>query len=254
MIEIPSITSPVLYLIGGGGTGGFTFNNLVRLLAGTKIPIHLYDGDQVEVKNLKRQPFHKESVGQNKAKALVKAAQETVLDAPPLIAHPQYVVDEMELMGDILMSLSDHNFPIIISAVDNVSTRKLLNRMFVKWPMPYLVIDSGNHDQGGQVVWTTNLSVKWKKTPFDKGKPIILKNMLETYPQLNKKEDHNPGINPSCEEVVDSEPQAMMANSRNGDIIANLIMHVIHHKPLAGNVFESNLEDFKTHVSLSYRT
>ena len=72
--------------------------------------------------------------------------------------------------------------------------------------------------------------------------------MFEAYPELNQIEDKNPGIDQSCDEVVESEPQAMMANSRNGDIIANIVMSIVTNKELAGNVYESSLNGFTTRV------
>ena len=70
--------------------------------------------------------------------------------------------------------------------------------------------------------------------------------MFEVYPELNHVEDNNPGLHQSCDEVVESEPQAMMANSRNGDVIANIIMTLLADEDLAGNVYESKLTDFTT--------
>ena len=142
---------------------------------------------------------------------------------------------------------SDDRTPLIISAVDNVATRKLINEVLKDLPS-YVAIDSGNNNQGGQVVWTSSELVTDKKNPFDNGILTQLANMFEVYPHLNDIEDNNPGIVRSCDEVVESEPQAMMANSRNGDIIANIVMSLMNDKELVGNVYESNLEDFTTKV------
>ena len=70
----------------------------------------------------------------------------------------------------------------------------------------------------------------------------------QVYPEIANIDDKNPGLEQSCDEVVESEPQAMMANSRNGDIIANLVMSILGNKSIAGNVFESSLADFSTKV------
>lgn len=247
MLKFEQIKNPTIYIVGGGGTGGFTFTNLVRLLAGTQIPIHVFDGDIVEPKNLKRQQFGKEDIDKNKATALVNTAQSTILDTSPLEAHTDYIIDPDEFIADILMSLPDDGVPIVVSAVDNVATRKLINDALSQID-DYIAIDSGNNNQGGQVVVTSGKMVVEQQNPFDPGILVQLANMFEVYPDLNKIDDKNPGLDPSCDEVVESEPQAMMANSRNGDIIANIIMNLLDNKPLAGNVFESNLEDFTTKV------
>lgn len=247
MLTMNPIQSPTIYVIGAGGTGGFTFTHLARLLAGTQIPIHLFDGDTIEPKNLKRQQFGKEQVGQNKAQALADWAKATILDAPPITVHPHYVVDAERLLATLFMETEDDGVPIVISAVDNVATRKTINEALEMLP-GHIAIDSGNNAQGGQVVWTTRQDVFNQDQAFGQKHSVRLQNMFEVYPELNAVEDLNPGIETSCDAVVESQPQAMMANVRNADIIANLVMAFLNHQPLAGNVYTSQLNDFLTHV------
>lgn len=251
MLYVEKIAQPVIFIIGTGGTGGFTYTNLSRLLAGTKIPIHLYDGDLVEAKNLKRQSFIADDLGNNKATSLAKHQKDWLLHPSPTIVHDEYLVDSDDFVGDIYIALEEGQIPIIISAVDNVATRKLINQA-VNQLEEGIAIDSGNNNQGGQVVWTSMRYVPEKQHPFEEPVMVKLANMLEAYPSLQTVEDENPGLARSCDEVVESEPQAMMANSRNADIIANIVMHLLDGKPLAGNVFESNLEDFTTKVKTIY--
>lgn len=246
MLKLPTIENTVIYLIGAGGTGGFTFTNLARLLAGTKTPITICDGDIVEPKNLKRQQFGKADIDMSKANALANWASSNILDCPPITVNDRYVTDSDELLAEICINTPDKAVPIVISAVDNVATRKLINNTLGDLP-EYIAIDSGNHDQGGQVVLTTNLDVTESKG-FETPKQVKLANMLQVYPEIANIDDKNPGIEQSCDDVVESEPQAMMANSRNGDIIANLVMSIISGKSLAGNVFESSLIDLSTKV------
>ena len=246
MLKLPTIENTVIYLIGAGGTGGFTFTNLVRLLAGTKTPITICDGDIVEPKNLKRQQFGKADIDMSKANALANWALYNILDCPPITVNDRYVTDSDELLAEICINTPDKAVPIVISAVDNVATRKLINKTLEDLP-EYIAIDSGNHDQGGQVVLTTNLDTT-ESQGFETPKKVKLANMLQVYPEIANIDDKNPGIEQSCDDVVESEPQAMMANSRNGDIIANLVMSIISGKSLAGNVFESSLIDLSTKV------
>ena len=246
MLKFPKIHNPSIYLIGAGGTGGFTFTNLTRLLAGTNTPITIFDGDIVEPKNLKRQQFSKDDIGENKATALLNNATKTILDVSPINVIDQYITDEDEFIADILINLPENGTPIIISAVDNVATRKLINKALDDMIDYYIAIDSGNNNQGGQVVVTSNQMVREKRHAFDEDTLVQLANMFEVYPELNHVEDNNPGLHQSCDEVVESEPQAMMANSRNGDVIANIIMTLLADEDLAGNVYESKLTDFTT--------
>lgn len=249
MLQFPNIEKPHIFIIGAGGTGGFTFTNLARLLAGSDTPITLYDGDIVESKNLKRQQFGYEDITKNKASALQTWANDTLPEAPQITTHETYIIDSDEFLADLYVELEDGETPIIISAVDNVATRKLINKALLDYDEEYIAIDSGNNNQGGQVVITSHKQVIEKHNPFDSGILVSLANMFDVYPHLNDINDENPGLHTSCDDVVESEPQAMMANSRNGDIIANIVMNLIIGKHLAGNVYVSNLEDFTTKVS-----
>ena len=56
-VKIPVNKRLNIHLIGSGGTGGYALACLCRLLAGGDHTIHVYDGDRVETKNLKRQNF-----------------------------------------------------------------------------------------------------------------------------------------------------------------------------------------------------
>lgn len=246
MFKLPTINNLSIYLIGTGGTGGFAFTNLARLLAGANVPISIFDGDIVEPKNLKRQQFGKADIDSPKAQALADWASYTILDCPPIGVINDYVTDSDELLAGICLSTPDDAVPLIISTVDNVATRKLINQALEDLP-EYIAIDSGNHDQGGQVVLTTNLEVV-ESQGFETPKQVKLANMLQVYPEIANIDDKNPGLEQSCDDVVESEPQAMMANSRNGDIIANLVMSILGNKSIAGNVFESSLADFSTKV------
>lgn len=56
------------YIIGAGGTGSWLAASLVRLVGPDNVV--LVDGDKLEARNLDRQLFQREHIGQNKAQAL----------------------------------------------------------------------------------------------------------------------------------------------------------------------------------------
>ena len=64
----------VIAIVGTGGTGGNLIPLVARMLSATYLntTLLLIDGDRVEEKNLKRQPFSKRDIGMNKARALAK--------------------------------------------------------------------------------------------------------------------------------------------------------------------------------------
>ena len=72
-----------IVLVGCGGTGGCFFGRFIRFMAdfyaeNTTINLSIMDGDTVELKNLGRQPFVEQDVGENKAVALAMAAEEAL--------------------------------------------------------------------------------------------------------------------------------------------------------------------------------
>ena len=58
------------YVIGVGGTGSLLARDLPKLLLGTSHKMMLVDGDTVEPKNIERQGYQAQDVGDNKALAL----------------------------------------------------------------------------------------------------------------------------------------------------------------------------------------
>lgn len=140
---------------GAGGTGGYVVSRLAKLISSlTRISDQstfsytLVDADLVEEKNLQRQPFLPKDVGHNKAKVLAgrygKAYQ------IPLFYREEYVesVDELAncfpsnhdtfVLDDSVTRL----FRVLIGAVDNHASRKIMHEYFMKDDR-LIYIDSG---------------------------------------------------------------------------------------------------------------
>lgn len=233
------VRNPSVHIVGAGGTGSYTALFLARLLAGTTIPIHLYDGDLVELKNLKRQQFDKQFIGSYKTDAIKHQLEQTILGCPPVYSHPEYLVDIDEFAADLVLS---DTVPIVISCVDNVATRKLLNAVLDRYYEDdnAVFIDSGNNDLGGQVVWSATFPITYTSA-FQAPQTVRLKRFLDVYPDLLTIDDDNPGVVTNCAEVSEDYPQAMMANVKNAEIIANLVFSLVESQPIAYNVIESVL-------------
>lgn len=233
-----------IHLIGAGGTGGYAAEYLARLLAGGEHTIHIYDGDMVESKNLKRQNFTVADLDRNKAEILCERLEANILHAPKLIPHAQYVKCKEDLLAEIMLSLETDESLIIIQAVDNIATRKMVNEIIMKDLVEVRVLtialDSGNSDQGGQVVLYGNAIATW--TP-PIGEPCrgILPNMLQIYPELAKIEDVNPGLVMNCADNAESKPQAMMCNVRNGELLAQIVARILERHKAPGNLWKSDI-------------
>lgn len=254
MLNMPLRDKLNIHVIGAGGTGGYCVEYLTRLLAGGQHKIHVYDGDAVEIKNLKRQNFSRDDVDLNKAEALCERLSAQVLDAPELIPHSAYLTDEDSLLAEILLSREDDESLVIVQAVDNVATRKLVNSVIfgklVENKILTVALDSGNDDQGGQVVLYANGFVR-NSTPFKPDQTGMLPTMLQVFPELNDVDDDNPGIVMDCAENAESKPQAMMANVRNGELLAQIIIRLKETGKAPGNLWRSDILTGNTIVSFT---
>lgn len=131
-------------LIGAGGTGS-------HLIAPALAYLHAYqtnqkatweflvvDGDNYEYKNLERQLFDPDFVGQNKADALV-----SMYSRYPLVSIPKFIGKD-----DLVHLLPEHS--VVFIGVDNYSIRALIveHAMTLK---NIVVINAGNEKSDGSV-------------------------------------------------------------------------------------------------------
>lgn len=248
MFDFKFIKKPHIFLIGCGGTGSYTAEHLVRLLNGSEAILELYDGDNVEVDNLTRQNFKSSDISLNKAVALTKRFNEDmVLDKLTINAHESYITNEDEFSIELLTSIEEDQTPIIVICVDNVSTRRLINKVIDgidSDALKLVALDSGNTDQTGQVVVYSNTPIDYEPI-FEQNKVVKLESMLRLYPELDIIKDitdENPGIKSICVDNANKKPQSMMANVLNADILATILYKLIHTKKLPANVWSHNLE------------
>lgn len=247
MLHFNTITNPHIYVIGAGGTGGFAVEYLTRLFSDStqRVTIDLYDGDNVEVKNLKRQNFTLADLDSKKSTALINRLIQNVPKPPIFVDHPEYIIDKDTFMMDVMMATEDDETAIIVIAVDNIATRRLINDVIssVSDILPVIAIDSGNHDQGGQVVLYSNVDVT-RRNMLGKETLVSLPTMLELYPEIDiikSDADENPGLVQNCAENAESKPQAMMANVKNGEVIASLIHQLAQNQPINDNIYTSDI-------------
>src|SRR5699024_5867185 len=119
-----------------------------------------------------------------------------------------------DFMMELMMNTEDDETAIVVLAVDNIATRRLINEAIdeLSDTLPIIAIDSGNHDQGGQVVLYANVPVTHANM-LGKKTQVALPTMLELYPEIDiikSDADENPGLVENCAENAESKPQAMM--------------------------------------------
>ena len=244
MLQLPVKDKLNIHVIGAGGTGGYFLCFLARLLAGGEHVIHVYDGDRVEPKNLKRQNFTMDELDLNKAEAICNRISKEILQAPTMVAHSEYLTEKDELLAEILASLEDDQSLVLVLAVDNIATRKLVNDLLmddlVQEQILTIALDSGNDMQGGQIVLYGNATVSYKPL-LEKSSKGMLPSMLQVYPELDKIKDENPGLIQNCADNAESEPQAMMANVRNGELLAHIVTRILETHKAPGNLWRSDI-------------
>lgn len=245
MLKIPTRATAQIHLIGAGGTGGYALEYLARLLAGSKHSIHVYDGDVVESKNLKRQNFYSSDIGRHKSTALVERLTTNIEDAPEMTAHTEYITSADDMVAEILIHSEPETSIMVLLAVDNIATRRLMNTVIIELResgIPVVALDSGNDDQGGQVVLYANAPVIHKPV-LGKSKLVMLPTMLQMFPEIDRikdASDENPGLVMNCADNAESKPQSMMNNVRNGELLASITYQVMDKKIASGNLWLSN--------------
>ena len=220
---IPKKKYARILVVGVGGTGGHLVPNLFRLaysLANKKeqqriINIILADGDRVEKKNLFRQNFIEKDLDQNKAEILSKRYGAAYGVETSYI--PDYIENE-DIILEILKQTKEEKFlPILISCVDNNSSRQMFHRVFQKLDEIFY-IDSGNGEFTGQVV-----------CGYKRKGEVVLPPVGELYPdmlEVNAEEDKFRSEQ-SCGAVIVSSPQNMMANVMAATVIMGFVNDIV---------------------------
>lgn len=232
-----NVKEPHVYVIGTGGTGGFVVDMLSRMVFGTTTTLTLVDGDVVEHKNLSRQSFQHTDLGKNKAEAKLDHLRTIFGDVSNINVIPEYVSSVDELLAMLLTGDTERT-PIIISAVDNVATRRIINQAINEYPMLAVGIDAGNHDTGGQVVLFANQPVT--VGDFIRSTSGMLPNMLELFPEMNNIQDTVPGAGTACEDHAESDPQSMMANVLNATVISTVVQSLIANHAVGHNLWRTD--------------
>lgn len=201
-------------VVGVGGTGSFVACDLARYLASSAenirrtVSIVLADGDRVEDKNRARQMYYPEDVGLNKADCLAQSINDTfdldVLSSGRYIDTVEdiatlFLAATFQLKGRVGNSSCDI-IPVIVSCVDNVPARKLMEEYF-HLHSSVIYIDSGNGFSKGQCIY----AVKDEGTILSPARDFYGFEFLEEENQKARSET-------SCEELNNVAPQHILAN------------------------------------------
>lgn len=132
-------------IVGVGGTGSLLARDLPKLLIGSIHKMMVVDGDTVERKNMIRQSYQEQDIGENKAIALA-AKINTFYDCE-CEALGVYVTRD-ELIEKI--KLFPAYIPVLIGCVDNDATRKLIEDTYKRLDSA-VYLDSANFEFDGNI-------------------------------------------------------------------------------------------------------
>lgn len=204
-------------IIGGGGNGGYYLPQLARQvsiqnklrniqrLAPHKITI--VDADDVEDKNLNRQNFISRDINMNKAHVLAdRYGRAFGLE----IDYIDEYLTSTEMLAKIINGYGGM-MPVLVGAVDNNKTRKILHDVF-KSRSNIFYLDAGNEEWAGQVVCGFNYTKDSKPILAEKAPHCFnLPSICDLYPEVLEAQDKLP-TEMSCAERSESAPQNIFTN------------------------------------------
>lgn len=168
MSEIKTSIAPefkTIALVGVGGTGSYLAQGLAKLIAGyqLQIEVQLIDPDTVEDKNIHRQNFMANEIGDCKAEALAFRLNQQY--GTSFAAHVG--------KGEEFLKGQRTFRTLLVTCVDKIAPRKALAKLGLPW------LDMGNDLEFGQAIYGSISAKKdcakiiqgWEKTPTVDGLP-----------------------------------------------------------------------------------
>lgn len=215
-----SLKRPVqILIIGAGGTGGYVIPQLYRIAYASKrkCRVIIADGDIVEEKNLIRQNFSPNDIGENKAAVLAERYAEVFGIETEYI--PDFIESEKQLYDLLYIPHNRYGsepqpISILIGAVDNNRSRVMCNNVFNKLD-DIIYIDSGNGDFTGQVVCGAKM-----------GGRVVSKPVAGVYPDILSDVEKFPS-ELSCAERNVSAPQTIAANIFASTAITSMLYYLL---------------------------
>ena len=198
----------------------------------------IIDGDRVEQKNLDRQNFLKDDVGQHKAMVLAQALRDHY--GIEVRAYPMYI-DSAEQLKVVFKQMTGTYYrrtvPILIGSVDNHRARQEMEKWFRQTPTG-IWIDAANEFHTGEVVAAVKKNGKMLSPSRPYYFPEIMRSREKRASEL------------SCGVINQSSPQhrftnmaaAMLALSATLGILRNgfLPYKIVYFDVFKGNAIPVN--------------
>ena len=199
-------------LVGVGGTGSFVLPELVALSKSLEMldrkpfKIHVFDDDVIEEHNVGRQKFFPTDIGKHKAEVLTNRVNRA-------FSTDVEFYNRKVLVSDMVGA------NIVITCVDNVSTRKKLSKNLRNkscgnsYQQTYYWIDCGNSRDYGQIIMAA----------YSRKKRENQSSIIELHPDMK-----DVPTEPSCSLRASLMEQSFMINKLTGvyalEILASLFL------------------------------
>lgn len=234
MVELKKNNFKIL-VVGCGGTGSQLLSNLMQICSNTEnvIAIILADGDVFESKNLSNQRCTLQDIGKNKAKA---CSERYKMIYPNL--KIKYADKYIKSIDDVITVFGQGNYYqdndcyyLIIGAVDNNATRKILHSLFkINTKAKIIYIDSGNesgedfNNRNGQVI-----------TGLRHREDIILPDVGMLYKEIEENNDDIENVG-TCMRFSNEHPQNIATNMMAANIISSILTNILMFYKIENNI------------------
>ena len=208
-------------VVGCGGTGSAFLQKLARYQAASdaNIIVTIIDGEKVERKNLKRQMFFEDSIGEFKAKELANLAADCYGEEWNYV--PEYLLDTKLINKINSASTSYQRVDILVGCVDNHAARRVMESWFDS-QNNCIYIDSANDEYDGEVV----VAVKAGGMEISPRRSHYFKDVLT---------DDSPSVvEESCEVRNQSSPQHQCTNDLAANIVMSVVSQIFENKVCTG--------------------
>ena len=216
-----------IIVIGTGGTGSFFSKELSRFLYNNHHKVReliLVDGDTIEEKNMSRQAFMEEDIGQKKSVVLAEAYNTAFGLNWKAVGNYLTTQKSLKALMNSHGSMTEHRKTIIVGCVDNHACRLLVEKVFLKHNKDVFYLDSANEFSSGEVVFARKERGKVVSPVRSQIFPDVLRGDLRKVTEL------------SCEELNNASPQHIAVNMLAGNILLSEVCNIMEGRPHDGFV------------------
>lgn len=216
-----------IYVVGCGGTGSRVLVDLSALsqnlveMGHLGFEIHVFDNDIVEQHNIGRQMFYQCDLGYFKSHVLASRINRSYGDN--IKSYQRLCTKE---------DLAEHP-DVLITCVDNVDFRKIVDFAYSDLKSNLIWIDTGNGKDSGQIIMSI----------FDRKKGKITPTCVDLFPDMK-----NNNVEPSCSTREALKKQSFMINKFIANFTIQFLVNIFidYQIPYTQLYFNSNPFKIKT--------